>query len=203
MTNKYKKIVLVIVILFLLIITGVVFYLFASKNFTDSLYPVETGTPYTGLVSEDARADLPTSIPSVNLSGGLVKYENDYYNLKLSYPNNLSVSEFAENGGGRTIVFEEVGVENGNGFQIFITPYKFEQITKERFKMDEPSGVMQEPVEIIIDGIRATMFFGKNGIMGETREVWFIKGGFLYEIMTYKDLDEWLSKIMATWKFTQ
>ena len=60
---------------------------------------------------------------------------------------------------------------------------------------------MQSPTDILVDDARGTMFFGKNGIMGDTREVWFIHGGFLYEVTTYKELDTWLGGIMRTWKF--
>ena len=67
--------------------------------------------------------------------------------------------------------------------------------------MDEPSGVFNQPTNVVIDGIQATMFYGHNGIMGDTREVWFIKNGLLYEIATYKDLDQWLGTIMQTWRF--
>ena len=45
------------------------------------------------------------------------------------------------------------------------------------------------------------MFFGSNSIMGDTREVWFVHGGYLFEVNTYKDLDSWLSQIMQTWVF--
>jgi hypothetical protein len=34
------------------------------------------------------------------------------------------------------------------------------------------------------------------------REIWFIHGGFLYEVTTYKQLDSWLTPIMQTWQFT-
>ena len=37
--------------------------------------------------------------------------------------------------------------------------------------------------------------------IGHTREVWFIHNGFLYEVTTYKEIDEWLGSIMQTWKF--
>jgi hypothetical protein len=37
--------------------------------------------------------------------------------------------------------------------------------------------------------------------MGYTREVWLINNGFLYEVVTYKDLDAWLGTIMQTWEF--
>jgi hypothetical protein len=45
------------------------------------------------------------------------------------------------------------------------------------------------------------MFFSQNPVMGETREVWFIKDGYLYEVTTYRELDSWLSQIMATWQW--
>jgi hypothetical protein len=48
----------------------------------------------------------------------------------------------------------------------------------------------------------ATMFYGSNSIMGDTHEIWLIKDGFLYEVMTYKQLDSWLAPIMQTWQFT-
>jgi hypothetical protein len=37
--------------------------------------------------------------------------------------------------------------------------------------------------------------------MNDTREVWFIKGGLLHEVTTYKELDAWLKPIMQFWKF--
>ena len=85
---------------------------------------------------------------------------------------------------------------------MFVTPYADTHVTAQRFRVDEPSGVMQSPTDIVIDGTHATMFFGKNAIMGDTREVWFIHGAYLYEVTTYKELDTWLAAIMQTWKFT-
>ena len=70
-----------------------------------------------------------------------------------------------------------------------------------RFRLEEPSGVMKEPKEVTVGGARGTMFYGYNPTMGDTREVWFIHGGFLYEVITYKELDTWLAGIMSTWKF--
>lgn len=45
------------------------------------------------------------------------------------------------------------------------------------------------------------MFFSKNIALGDTREVWFIKNGYLYEVTTLKSLDAWLTQILQTWKF--
>lgn len=80
-------------------------------------------------------------------------------------------------------------------------PYSKPQVDFERFKLDEPSGVLKDPQSVTIDSTAATIFFGQNSTMGETREVWFVHNGYLFEVTTYKDLDAWLSQIMASWKF--
>jgi hypothetical protein len=52
-----------------------------------------------------------------------------------------------------------------------------------------------------MDGARGTMFFSSYPRLNDTREVWFIHGGYLYEVTTFKQLDSWLGQIMQTWKF--
>jgi hypothetical protein len=59
-----------------------------------------------------------------------------------------------------------------------------------------------QPTHVTIDGVPATMFYGSNSIMGDTREIWFIHAGLLFEVTTYKQLDTWLLPILHTWQFT-
>ena len=67
--------------------------------------------------------------------------------------------------------------------------------------MDIPDGKIIEPVDIVIgEGITALAFFS-NSKLGELREVWFIHDGYLYQLTTYKEWDEWLANIMKSWKF--
>src|SRR6516162_7401315 len=47
----------------------------------------------------------------------------------------------------------------------------------------------------------ALAFHGFDAVMGQTYEVWFIKGDFLYEVSTYKELEPGLNEIMSTWRF--
>ena len=125
---------------------------------------------------------------------------DDVFRFKVSYPADYAVREYAEDeAGARTVAFE--GPSQGEGFQIFVVPYAHSAITPERFRIDDPSGVMKEAKEVIVDGTSAKSFFGYNDQMGDTREVWFIHGGFLYEVTTYKPLDTWLTSILQTWKF--
>src|SRR5215475_9190136 len=47
----------------------------------------------------------------------------------------------------------------------------------------------------------ALAFHGFDAVMGQTYEVWFTKGDFLYEVSTYKELEPGLNEIMSTWRF--
>lgn len=52
--------------------------------------------------------------------------------------------------------------------------------------------------DITIDGVPAQSFFGYNDQTGDTREAWFIHGGYLYGVTTYKPPDAWLTPILQT-----
>lgn len=138
----------------------------------------------------------PRQIPT-----GYLEYRSDTYHFSLFYPGNLSVKTFDEGGGASTITFQNV--QTAEGFQMFIVPYNGTQISSERFKKDEPSGVRDNPQNITINGVPAVSFFSANLNLGDTAEVWFIRGGYLYEVTSLKPLAEWFSNIMQTWRFTQ
>ena len=129
---------------------------------------------------------------------GMKTYKSTILHFELTYPQDLSVKEYGD-ADTSTIVFEDSTGQRG--FQVFVVPYTGDTVSDKRFKMDEPSGVMKEPTQVLIDGAQATAFWSSNTLFGETREVWFIKNGLLYEVTTYKDLDSWLAGIMASWHF--
>lgn len=125
-------------------------------------------------------------------------YRNEKYNFKFIIPEDLSVQETEENG---TFTAVFMNPDNTLGFQIFITPYAGWFVTEDRIKMDIPSGKVENQVEVLVDGTKGTIFFSEHAGIGETREVWFLHGDYLYEVTTPKLLDEWLSHIMTTWRF--
>jgi len=147
-----------------------------------------------------AVAPTPTVPATTQITQDWRGYENKDFKFGLLYPQDLNVKEYKESDGAMSVIFEE-RTEEGRGFQIYVTPYGEDHITQERFLLDVSSGVMEEPVDIMIGGVPATMFFSENSIMGNTREVWFINNGYLYEVVTYKQLDDWISTIMRSWKF--
>ena len=108
------------------------------------------------------------------------------------------MSQF-QSGDAYTVAFQDP--QSHGGFQVYIVPYSGAQITKDEFQKDDPSGVMINPTNIVVAGVPASMFYSTDATMGNTREVWFIKDGYLYEVTTYQQLDTWLAQLMQSWKF--
>jgi hypothetical protein len=155
--------------------------------------------------SQPAGAALPSSeaLPAEPItqpaSNGQRRYENVAFHFSLLYPEDLRVLEYQEDGDALTVTFENQG--DGRGFQVYVTPYESAQFTKEQIKRDTTSGVMKDPGDITVGGAKATAFFSTNAAMGDTREVWIVKDGYLYEIVTYRPFDAWLTEILTTWQF--
>ena len=156
-------------------------------------------TPLASLPTEMHVQGLVDLSEPRNITGGYNGYLSTDYKFSVFYPHDLMFDQRDEGKGAKSIVFKDA--EGTKGFQIFIVPYSDTTITTERFNLDEPSGVLEEPQNTTVDGVKATAFYGQNPEMGDTREVWFIRDGFLYEVATYKSLETWLPEIMSTWKF--
>ena len=137
--------------------------------------------------------------PTPQVTQDMLGYSRKDYYFTLLFPANLDSTEYKEKGGALTVSFQDP--DTNEGFQVYVTPYSKKQIDAAQFKLDEPSGVVKDQQDVLIDGARGTKFYGYNAALGDTREVWFIHNGFLYEVTTFKELDEWLNGIMQAWKF--
>jgi hypothetical protein len=187
-----KPVVLIVYVLLFVILGGIAVY---------GIWTHQSRTASSSLaLAVDEEDGTPFVIPETkSVTAGMRGYENAEFRFSVLFPETFQARQYQEKGNAMSVIFEEP--DSRRGFQIYVTPYADTQITEERFRLDQPSGIMDQPTDIVIDGVRATMFYSKNPLMGEVREVWFINNGFLYEVVTYKELDEWLSNIMQTWKF--
>jgi hypothetical protein len=149
----------------------------------------DTATPATSLPLKPARI----------APAGYIEYRNVLYRFSLFYPDTLQVKEYDEGNGAMTVTFQDVAT--AQGFQIFIVPYDGQQVSEARFKQDEPSGVRNGSRDVTIDGVTAASFYSSNAVLGDTAEIWFIHGGYLFEVTTLKPLAGWLSQIMMSWEF--
>lgn len=150
--------------------------------------------------ADNKKATTTVEVPPLPLPEGYKEYRNEKFGFSLYYPQEFSPQEFEDRGPELTVVFQSA--EGEPGFQIYVAPIDGAKITPERFTRDAPSGVIQEPRDIFIDGVQAVKFFGFDAKIGKTSERWFIKNHFLYEVSTYKELDAWLGEILNTWRFS-
>jgi len=175
-------------------------YFFLSQKHAKSVSPSSPAGAFTAAV--DASTSTPASITSASAQPppNTKEYQNNPYDFSLYYPDDLTVSEQKVGGNSEVLLFQDK--TSGEGFDVFVTPYGEPKITQQRFEMDEPSGVMNDPQNITIDGAAATEFFSTNPAMGASREIWFLHEGYLYEVTAPQPLDQWLLQIMQTWHFT-
>jgi hypothetical protein len=128
---------------------------------------------------------------------GMKEYRNTRFRFALFYPEAMTVQSYSEGGSAMTFTFTEAG----KAFQVFVVRYREPQVTEERFRMDNPSGVQKDLKNVTIDGVSAAAFYSENAAVGETAEVWFVHGDYLYEVTAPKALAGRLSDIMQSWMF--
>lgn len=175
-----------------ILVAGAVFFISkSSKQESQQAQTAALNFATTTIGQDDVSNDR--AVPA-----GMREYKSTEYNFSLFYPQELTVSPYNDNGAA-TITFQDP--DAGEGFQIFIVPYSESKISDARFKEDEPSEVRESLSNITVDGATGAAFYSTDASLGTTREVWFVHGGFLYEVTTLKPLDSWLAGILQTWKF--
>lgn len=154
---------------------------------------------------------------SVFVGDAFNKFVHEKYGFSFRYPKEYTITPYLEGDGAESIVFQGPSVilngsEESQGFQIFITPFEETPklgeplLTTERILQDVPHAVLDGVQEIFIGAAsgqnhRALLFWSEDPQIGRTREVWFVHGGYLYEITAYAEMDELLAGIMSTWRF--
>ena len=186
---KFYKITIASVAVFVLIVGGY-FYFSGNDSSQDSPQPMLGLTNFNVLETNERKMPL-----------GQREYKSSQFGFSLFYPDGMAVKEFGEGGGAGTITFEDA--VNARGFQIFVVPHNGTQVSEERFLKDTPSGVRKESTDIFIDGATASAFYSTHAFLGETREVWFIHGGYLFEVTTPRSGEFLLTEILPTWQFTR
>jgi hypothetical protein len=183
----------IIVILFSVALIGGFFFLKQSTSGAASEFTLGADSTTSPQTTYDP-------LPSEQIPQSLKEYHSNDYHFSIHYPGrHLSARVAYDRGDAMTVVFQaEAGQQ---GFQIYVAPINGTKITEERFLMDEPSGIKLDPHDTTVDGVEALAFHGFDAQIGQTYEVWFIRDHFLYEIYTYKELEQWLNQIMATWRF--
>ena len=184
----------IIVIIFSTALIGGFFVLKKISSGTASAFTLGTTS------TTSPQATFVAHVPSEKTLQEYKEYRSNEYHFSIQYPSDIPPQESHDLGHTMTLDFQQGAGEKG--FEIYVAPVSGNEITQEQFLRDEPSGVRQDPTTISVDGTQALAFHGFNAAIGQTYEVWFIHGPFLYEITTYKELETGFNnKILSTWRF--
>jgi len=157
--------------------------------------------------------DASSTDSAVNSAALTKEYKNDTYGFSLKMPEDFTATEIPDElSGGATLVLQN---KSGDGIQIIISPFDEDTgqgytLTKERILQDIPDMQIQDEQVVEIGPSTGSGQVTYKGIAflsddevfgGESRAVWFIFGGSLYQINTYARLDGLLQNIFSTWNF--
>ena len=159
--------------------------------------PAETREDKTNEVVRDAQS------PAANVT----LYQNATYGFSFRHPNDTKITELEDDSG--DVIIADGGPQKS--FQIFIMPFDepMTVMTPERIRRDLPNAVIKNPQEAILGDpsinsgqvAYALIFESASDGIGQTREVWIVHNGFLYQITAPIVFDGELTRIMGTWKF--
>ena len=142
--------------------------------------------------------------PSVVIDDKHWQFLHPRYGFSVVVPKDLEALRVDEGEGTETIVFTPMAEDAEAVMQIFVTPYLPHEITKERLAKDVPGGEIKEVTEVMIgvgSDVRAVRFSSQHPGLGEAREVWFLRNGYLFEVTTRMANDAWLASVLKTWQF--
>jgi hypothetical protein len=128
-------------------------------------------------------------------------YTDSAFDFSLTYPSDLSVSEYDEGGGTKSIVFQKANARVG--FQMFITPDVYDgSLTLADINLDFPTLEMDGIQSLTVGtGTPAVAFASTVPDFGPTQDLWLTHDGYLFEIITYPNLGPWLAQIVDTIRF--
>lgn len=174
-------------------IVAVALFFFARSNNPDS----ENGFSWLGFGPRDevVPENIQDTIFSVDV-GELYQSPLGDFNFILPYSFTISRIEDAE---GETLLFR--GEDEKRSFQIYKIPFDDNTpLTPEKIRADLPSMDFRDPQVIAVDGVQAVVFLSTEGSL-ETREIWMVRNGKLYQISTYVEFDDDMADILSNWKW--
>ena len=125
-------------------------------------------------------------------------YVHQNPSFSFDYPKGFNVGNIAEEEGETVLVQKD-----GKGFQIYFSFLGEDlEITPEKIKTDIPDMPVDNPSFMDIDGIRALVFDSRTEGGGEnTRETWFNKDGYLYQLTAEKEYADVAEEVLGAWRW--
>lgn len=136
------------------------------------------------------------------ISAAFRTYTHSVHGFSFDYPADWVIDDsFKEEGEEAVLIQNEE-----TGIAVFIYPFDEPgPITKKRVLKDVPDMKIENEIALKIanGSIDALGFDSNERELGPTKEVWFVYGGYLYQISGAEGSGETLYKVVSSWKFQQ
>lgn len=184
-------------ILVLLIVVGGFVWLRNSPFATRDSAPV----PSENLSSKPITSeDVEQAAAAIDSEEALL-YAHADNSFQFFYPKGFRVGRVADEAS-ETVLLQDG--QNRLGMQLVVSEFQEAgPLTAERIRKDIPDLAMAYEKAVTVGGEQAVAFISQNPSLGETREVWLVHGGRLYQFTTYAPASDFLSKLLGTWKFNE
>jgi uncharacterized protein YxeA len=191
-----KKIIIIIAVVVILL-GGAIIFLKVNKNSSPQNEEIKFNENQSAAPEQTYTVTASKEDEKNNV------YTDSQYKFSFQYPKDFTVTKFKEGEEGDTILIQQK--DGKGGFQIFIAPFDEPgPLTKERILQDVPDmKITNAENRVLKNGVPALIFFSEETSLGKTREIWFIKNGYLYQVSTTAALDSLVAQIIGTWKFEQ
>lgn len=132
-------------------------------------------------------------------------YTDPTYGFSISLPKDFIVSS-SDQDDGELIIAEHPTFNLG--LEAFISPFDSEgQLTVDTIRELNPALSIKEPVDMELpDGTPALRFASDDPALGDTRQLWFLHNGDLFQVVFYSAntewLDAWVRAFPNDWTFT-
>lgn len=133
-------------------------------------------------------------------------YADASHGFSFKVPDGYSVRAFTDSTSDPAKDFVVVQDTAGQGVQIAVTPFEdAKELTAEMIKNDIPDMKVADARAVDVgDGYTGIAFASDNAAYGgDSREIWFVYHGALYQLSTYARSQSLLEQVFGTWRFTK
>jgi|GEM_PF-890987 len=131
------------------------------------------------------------------------EYTSPVYGFSFKYPKDFTVTAVPDGTGAEAVLVQNPA--KNIGVQILITKNDEpdSDMTEAAIRQNIPDLKISDFQEVLIGAGRKGLAFTSDNeaFGGASREVWFIFGGYIYQISTYAETDEFLKGLFGTWRF--
>jgi hypothetical protein len=180
----------------------------ATPNTAATVKGQEPGTAPNSATAPDTSLPAQTSGATAQQIAEIPKYQytqtyaSKDYGFTFKYPKDFTTSEIP-NDTGTAILVENI--PQHIGAQIVISKFDGpdQDLTKADIAAQIPDLKITGEQEVLIGANRKGLAFMSDSpaFGGQSREVWFVYKGNLYQISTYAELDQFLKGLFGTWQF--